>query len=929
MHGCRQMAAGRSGRVALPVKALKAGQESYWLDQIARNREEYFSGRGESPGRFTGSAAAAAGLEGIASPEQVRAMFQGLDPATGELRCAALWRTDPRSKLAAGPLLASLKSRAAEQGVEDLEQLAESKALKGDVRSVQAACRLGGAKRVKVETVERLCRKVLCTDPRSLFGEGFDQAWQHRGKRVNQRVQAFDHCFSSPKSVSLLAAGGGPQTRRLLAEGRAEALTVAIGYLERHGIGVRRDHNGTDRYQAVGGLVAVAFEHRMSRAGDPNLHTHVLVQNGAQGPDGRWTALDSDRLYPHLMAVDHLYLAAERAALTQRLGVRWGPVDERSGAAELLGLDDRTLIERFSKRSEEIDQWLDTHGLSGIKASSAAAVATRQPKDYRESEASVYGRWAAELAEQGVGERQLAEVCSGGRGRPATRTELDTALDALAGPDGLTGQVSSFTRTEVVDALAKRLPVAPNAYQALTQAEEAADRFLAERAVRVARDRRLGVDRYSTPELLALERHLVDGATSRASEGCAVVRPEVVGQVLDRHSTAGQDQAAMVRDLTRGGAGVAVVVGRAGSGKTWALGLAREAFELDGYQVYGCAPTGIATVGLAEEGFADARTIDRLLLDLQQGRTQLESRTVLVVDEAAMVATRKLAPLLSHADRARAKVVLVGDDRQFASVAAGGGFRGLRLRLGASELTVNRRQVEAWEQRAIDDVRAGNLEQAIAAYAEHDRIRAFEARDDRDRALVTDWWQAHQAGEQPVIYAHRRAQVDQLNTVCQRLRAEAGQLGSERLVVGDRSFAVGDVVVLGANARDRLGVVNGTTAIIQDLDLPGRAMTVRTLEEEPPKSVRLPGWYLDTQVRPGQSRRVDLAYARTDMRSQGRTERRALLALDGAEDMQGGYVQLTRSKQRTDLYLTVGPNPSAPTRNARIRPGSRGRRRSC
>ena len=146
-------------------------------------------------------------------------MFQGLDPATGELRCAALWRTDPRSKLAAGPLLASLKSRAAEQGVEDLEQLAESKALKGDVRSVQAACRLGGAKRVKVETVERLCRKVLGTDPRSLFGEGFDQAWQHRGKRVNQRVQAFDHCFSSPKSVSLLAAGGGPQTRRLLAEG--------------------------------------------------------------------------------------------------------------------------------------------------------------------------------------------------------------------------------------------------------------------------------------------------------------------------------------------------------------------------------------------------------------------------------------------------------------------------------------------------------------------------------------------------------------------------------------------------------------------------------------------------------------------------------------------------------------------------------------
>jgi ATP-dependent exoDNAse (exonuclease V) alpha subunit len=511
-----------------------------------------------------------------------------------------------------------------------------------------------------------------------------------------------------------------------------------------------------------------------------------------------------------------------------------------------------------------------------------------------------------------VGERHLAEACRGERGRPATRAELDAALTKLASPEGLTEQASTFTRTEVVDALAKRLPVAPSAQQALAQVEVAVDRFLAERVVRVARDPRLGVERFSTPELLALERQLVDAATARASQRSAVVRPELVRQVLDRHATAGEDQAAMVRDLTQGGDGVTVVVGRAGSGKTWALGLAREAFELDGYQVLGTAPTGIATVGLADEGFTNARTIDRLLLDLQRGRAELDDRTVLVVDEAAMVATRKLAPLLQHAERAGAKVVLVGDDRQFAPIQAGGGFRALRLRLGASELTVNRRQVEEWEQRAIDDVRAGNLEQAIAAYAEHDRIRAFEARDDRDRALVADWWQAHQAGEQPVVYAHRRAQVDQLNQVCQRLRAEAGQLGPERLTVGDRTFAVGDLVVLGANAPDRLGVVNGTTAVIVGLDLSGRAMTVRTLEDDPPKTVRLPGWYLDAPVRPGQSRRVDLAYARTDMRSQGRTERRALLALDGVEDMQGGYVQLTRSKQRTDLYLTVGPEPLGP-----------------
>ena len=197
----------------------------------------------------------------------------------------------------------------------------------------RAACRLGGAKRVKVETVERLCRKVLGTDPRSLYGDSTrrgstGQAGQRAGAGLRPLLQLAQERVAAGRRRQ-------PPVPPAAGRGRAEALLVAIGYLERHGLGVRRDHNGTDRYQATGGLVAVAFEHRMSRSGDPNLHTHVLVQNAAQGPDGRWTALDSDRLYAQLMAADHLYLAAERAALTERLGVRWGPVDARSGAAEI------------------------------------------------------------------------------------------------------------------------------------------------------------------------------------------------------------------------------------------------------------------------------------------------------------------------------------------------------------------------------------------------------------------------------------------------------------------------------------------------------------------------------------------------------------------------------------------------------------------
>jgi conjugative relaxase-like TrwC/TraI family protein len=398
MHGCPRGAGGRVELVALPVKALKAGQEAYWLDQIARNREAYFSGRGESPGRFVGSAATAAGLEGVTSPEQVRAMFQGLDPATrrGPLRAAVARRPTLQAgrRTAAGGAQAA-RQRAGRRGPGAARQVQGAQGRRarrpGCLPAGRDQAGQGGDGRAGLP-------QGPGPRPRELYGEGFDRAWQHRGKRVNERVQAFDHCFSSPKSVSLLAAGGSDHLRKQVAEARADALEVGIGYLEHHGIGVRRDHNGTDRHHVHTGVLAVAFEHRLSRAGDPQFHTHVLVQNAVQGPDGRWTALDSDRLYAHLMAADHLYLAAERAALTERLGVRWGPVDARSGAAEIISLDDRRLIERFSKRSEQLHEWLAEQGLSGIKASSAAAIATRAPKDHGESEQSVYARWARELA---------------------------------------------------------------------------------------------------------------------------------------------------------------------------------------------------------------------------------------------------------------------------------------------------------------------------------------------------------------------------------------------------------------------------------------------------------------------------------------------------------------------------------------------------
>jgi hypothetical protein len=306
-------------------------------------------------------------------------------------------------------------------------------------------------------------------------------------------------------------------------------------------------------------------------------------------------------------------------------------------------------------------------------------------------------------------------------------------------------------------------------------------------------------------------------------------------------------------------------------------------------------------------------TCDRLLGDLERGREQLDARTVLVIDEAGMLGSRKLTRPLEHADHAQAKVVLVGDDRQLAPIDAGGGFRALRLRLGASELVENRRQHQAWEREALDLIRSGLVEEAVAAYQAYDRVVAADSKPAATLALLQDWWRAWQAAEQDpaqdvVVLAARRAEVDRLNTVCQELLAARGRLGGERLQVEDRQLTVGDRVVCGKNAIAELGVANGSRGTITALDPHDRSLTLR-LDGHDGRDVTLPRSYLDGRGRGERNRRVDLAYATTGHRAQGLTRGRALVRLTGTEDVNWLYVQLSRARQDTRLYTVVGPEP--------------------
>jgi conjugative relaxase-like TrwC/TraI family protein len=485
-------------------------------------------------------------------------------------------------------------------------------------------------------------------------------------------VPAFDVVLRPTKSVSILYGLGDPATGRAVLAAHHAGLAEAVGYLDEH-LGARRGHGGVQHVSGRG-VLAVGFDHRTSREGDPLLHTHLVVANRVQGPDGRWTALDGRDLYRHRLAADAIYRATYQRTLSRTLGVEWTPADAH-GNRELQGMPE-ALVRGFSKRAGQIDAELDRLAADGRERTPRlvkwAVQATRKPKQH-ETPDTLYDRCRQEAAERGVDADTLVREVTGrtpNRDQELSERTVCNVFAHLACPDGLTAEASTFTRPDVLVALGAGLAGAGR-----TELEELADRFLAERAVSVVADRALEERRWSTPELLAVEQRLVTSATGWTGEQTARVSHQAVGEALAAHPTAGVDQQAMVRDLCQGGQGVAVVVGRAGTGKTFALGIARHAWQLAGFRLLTSAPTGIATMSLQGEGFEEVATCDRLLADLDRGREELDPRTVVVVDEAGMVGSRKLGRLLEHAHQARAKVVLVGDDRQLAAIDAGGGFR--------------------------------------------------------------------------------------------------------------------------------------------------------------------------------------------------------------------------------------------------------------
>ena len=508
---------------------------------------------------------------------------------------------------------------------------------------------------------------------------GVDPSAGVRLRRANGRLCAFDLTLSAPKSVSLAWALGSQHTAAVVIAAHEHAVDETIAYLEREAIGSRRGHDGVESVKG-GGVIGAAFRHRTSRAGDPQLHTHVLVANATLCEDGAWRALDGRLLYAQARTAGFLYQAELRHALTQALGVSWEY--PAAGQAEMVGFD-KKLLREFSSRRIEIEHAAAEVGDSSVESRRRLAVTTRRAKDYQVDPERLRTDWELRADLYGVAAGTVEELLTHRRAvQPTVQGAVQPRLlvSGLAVDDRLlaavmTAEASTFDRRAVIRVVAG----SGTDGATVTEVEARADRFLAGGHVQAVGLAITGVQ-YATVAHLLLERQVLDAVEYRRGDRYGVCTN--IDAVLQDAPVLSDEQTVMVTKLTTGGDGVSVVVGAAGTGKTHALAVARQVWEADGYKVVGTALAARTAAELQEKAGIRSGSLDRLLGILDRDRGIGLKGSVVVVDEAAMVGTNKLARLLRHAGQAHAKVVLVGDHHQLPAIEAGGVFGALAARSG-------------------------------------------------------------------------------------------------------------------------------------------------------------------------------------------------------------------------------------------------------
>ncbi len=800
-------------------------------------------------------------------------------------------------------------------------------------------------------------------------GTRLGRAWRTDG------VTGFDLTFSAPKSVSALWALGDSVTAVAAMAAHRAAVRAGLAYLDTHAALSRRGTDGTEQVGSAG-LVAAVFDHRSSRAGDPQLHTHVLVLNKVRCEDGRWRTLDASELFHHKKSAGMIYQAALRNEMHQRLGVTFREVNE-NGQADIAGVPDE-LLKVWSKRTARIDaeagpKIAEYEKLLGRTLSPServgvvktAVLKTRSRKQHAELSA-LHATWKAEAARAGWTADRLARAVRlrtpparaeqqarvlpidpagvpslarpAGPVRPdvdrsgpqvtagvlpthqrvlpaATGAQPAGSADAKLAAAALHGagtRRAVFSRADVAGQVAALLPATGlSAAEVVARVEQLTDLALGlDEAVTIGRQLvgvilRASDARYATVQVLTAEARILDLAVRGRQGGFGQVPlPALMTKGRDEGLDASQRMA--VLRLAGGGDFLSVLTAPAGAGKTSTLGAAARAWQDAGYRVVGLAPSARAAAELATATGEAADTLAKWLHTHHntptggRGPSALDGRTVVIVDEASMASTLDLDPLITAASQAGAKVVLVGDPAQIGVVNGPGGMLAALARAGHGvELDQIHRFSQPWERQASLALRHGKAE-ALDAYRSAGRLHP---RPDGDAALddvFAHWAAARGEGQDALLLARTRLDVDALNQRARAAAVAAGEVTGPVTVAGGRDWQAGDVLRARRNDR-RLSVGDGHVRNGDRFQVLGPGPQDSLIVEEMTGRGRtvLPAVYLAEHVEYGWASTIDAA--------QGATADIGVVLIRPGMDREHLYVAMTRGRHGNHAYITPDP----------------------
>ncbi|MBW9211623.1 relaxase domain-containing protein [Mumia sp. zg.B21] len=879
---------------------------------------DYYAAKGEPPGRWVGSGLV--GIDGlepgdIVTAEQMKHLFgAGCDPVSGRPLGSAY-------KVYTNETVDAFNARVGELLS---HKLAPTHAERAAARATAAAEFFVAENGREAATARELSAAVA------------------RYSRPRQTaVAGFDLTFSPVKSVSALWAVATPEVASKIEEAHHAAVADAIAFIEDHALFTREGKDGA-RQVETRGLIAAAFTHRDSRAGDPDLHTHVAVANKVQTKQGKWLSIYGRVLHQHVVAASETYNTALERHLVEALGVQFadrpGIDREKRPIREIVGVD-RELCEAWSRRRADIvarqreltRDFRDAHGrtptpVEAVALAQQANLETREAKHEPRSLADQRATWRGQAVEvlgsphavdrmvhaalhptntspptavstswlREMAERVLGEL----EAHRATWQSWHAYAEVqrqIRGAD-LSPELMAIAVSWVVDEVADLTINLTLELDPISEPEGLC------RSNGTSVYRHTGRDHFTTTRVLEAEARIIEaaGSTDASAWSTDDVELAILAARLDgTELNAGQE--GMVRELATSGRRVQLALAPAGTGKTTTMRVLAGVWTEAGADALGLTPSAAAAAALRDATGMACETLAKLVDDLDARpdsplAAAIGPGTLLVIDEAGMADTITLDRVISFAIERGATVRLIGDDQQLAAVGAGGVLRDIERTQGAVRLDEVVRFEDPVEAEASLALRDG-ARSALGYYLDHERIHAGDQQAVVDE--VFDAWRREQdAGRDCLMLAPTHELVRELNERARSTRLGDGAADDEVRLRDGTHASVGDVVLTRRNDR-RLGVSN--TDWVKNGDrwtvtgIRGGTLTVR--HRDSGLTTVLPADYVAAHV--------ELGYASTVHTAQGLTADVMHGVITGDETRQLLYTMLTRGRAENHVHVVA------------------------